>query len=785
MQTGKTVQTKKTQKHTMAPASQSQRRLRSATMKEDIRQGRSPSKSRPEERVKAVSVERGIKIKREMIEFPRPLVSGKGGSRREPIRVEDGAELKRYRPAEKETEQRGNNFIEARDVRGIVGVANVNGDIHFHPEHGVGEEKSKRKVSEEKQQKEDRTRMNKGRVARVDFMKEFEEEVDREVEARYARQIKAQGQQRKDPLSTPLPASPKRRRDGGEGAREELEAEEAGGERKAITKSKVRIEEGEREKNSGKVSIINRSIRPSKSNNTYTEGRGEKGGNNQEGRPKQRGEEHEGKEKDTNARGDKGEPPIKYKEGKGGQEEIQERGKMKGGRGKEGQEEAPQRILRVEIEQEGEGGDIQEEKGGSTKEEVKTGEYGNKVASGGHTEDKAMNKETNAIPEGGETQSLTQKTMKDVVITEPAIVKRKHTFRVQFSFTTTGPPNTPVAFASAQGLHLQKAIKEFLQKAQEIDSTAVVNTWKEEDKRPTLQKGGDVPATMQDVRKYIRAPPGSRIKSGAINWYWSIKVSANSKMEEFVEVWESERRRAPREHKPCTIRPTPLQAEEWHESGLFIGSTADQVVDTLIEGLREELQDPNMGLNWQSIVFPGCNKFWAIARERGQKHGTSAKYASAPMALQVLVDDRKKIKQTLKTLYSKYGKVEEDGSWPTLPDGSRMRFIPNFQFSKDAMSKKRIEKRMQLQIQMHWSNRIYPIPVKDPRKTVEIEGRKTTIGNLVLEEICHTEAKGPKIQEPYFRHFVRRWTPAQAEGDYDIAVHKHMAPQARKKLKTL
>ena len=138
------------------------------------------------------------------------------------------------------------------------------------------------------------------------------------------------------------------------------------------------------------------------------------------------------------------------------------------------------------------------------------------------------------------------------------------------------------------------------------------------------------------------------------------------------------------------------------------------MIDTLVEGLREELKDPEVGINWQSIVFPGCNRFWAIARERGHQHGPAAKYASAPMALQILVDDKSKVKPTLKALYSKYGKVEEDGSWPTLPDGSRMRFIPNFQFSKDAMSRKRIAKRMQLHIQMHWSNRTYHVPVKDP-----------------------------------------------------------------------
>ena len=90
----------------------------------------------------------------------------------------------------------------------------------------------------------------------------------------------------------------------------------------------------------------------------------------------------------------------------------------------------------------------------------------------------------------------------------------------------------------------------------------------------------------------------------------------------------------------------------------------------------------------------------------------------------MLVDSRAKIKPTLKALYAKYGVVAEDGSWPALPDGSRMRFIPNFQFSKDAMSKKRITKRMTLQIQMHWSNRVFPIPIKDPREEITVGDKR-------------------------------------------------------------
>ena len=383
------------------------------------------------------------------------------------------------------------------------------------------------------------------------------------------------------------------------------------------------------------------------------------------------------------------------------------------------------------------------------------------------------------------TREATTKTMAQILLTEPTIVKRQQSFRMQFSFVTTGRPNSHITMAKAQASHLHKALTDFLRQAQAIDSTVVLNTWKTAEKYRTIQKTEDVPTELQNIMKFIRPPPGAKLKTGTTNWYWGVLVSADSKMEEFMKVWADERRRMPKAEQPAAIREAPLQSEEWYESGLFIGSTSNQEISVLIKGIQKELNDPTVGIKWQSIVFPGCNKLWAKARARGKEDGPKAKFASAPMAMQVLVDSKAKIRSTLKALYEKYGQVAEDGSWPILPDGSRMRFIPNFQFTKDAMGKKRIERRMQLQVQMHYSNRVFPIPIKDPTRCITVDGRATTIGNLVLEEVCHVVTKEQTVNEPYFRHFVKRWVPDAERRIYDIAVHEHMTKLAKRKIKSL
>ena len=76
-----------------------------------------------------------------------------------------------------------------------------------------------------------------------------------------------------------------------------------------------------------------------------------------------------------------------------------------------------------------------------------------------------------------EDKESPKKTMREALMTEPAVIRRKHSFRVQFTFATDGAPNADVPFASKQSRHLQRAIREFLNNIQAIDSTAVINTW--------------------------------------------------------------------------------------------------------------------------------------------------------------------------------------------------------------------------------------------------------------------------------------------------------------------
>ena len=106
-------------------------------------------------------------------------------------------------------------------------------------------------------------------------------------------------------------------------------------------------------------------------------------------------------------------------------------------------------------------------------------------------------------PEEERSKEAPIKTMAQVLITEPAIVKRLQSFRMQFLSVTTGRPNIQVTMAKAQASHLHKALQDFIQQAQEIDSNVVLNTWKISDKYKTIQKAEDVLTELVNILKFL------------------------------------------------------------------------------------------------------------------------------------------------------------------------------------------------------------------------------------------------------------------------------------------
>ena len=146
----------------------------------------------------------------------------------------------------------------------------------------------------------------------------------------------------------------------------------------------------------------------------------------------------------------------------------------------------------------------------------------------------------------------------------------------------------------------------------------------------------------------------------------------------------------------------------------------------------------------------------------------------SPTAFQVLVSKESDVGRVMKYLYTNYGKLGDKGTWPSMPDGSKMRYTPNFRYLKDQKGRNAINKRMALHIQMKWSNHTIESNIKNPGIKLEcLKGQ--SIGQAILAYELETDGQS----EPYFRHFSKVWHRDPTVEKWELCVHQHMYQAAK------
>ena len=361
---------------------------------------------------------------------------------------------------------------------------------------------------------------------------------------------------------------------------------------------------------------------------------------------------------------------------------------------------------------------------------------------------------------------------KKVLIQEtlPAIITRKFTYRLLFSFKAKNykKKNQTLEYKASV---LRNALLGILLGGQEIAQDFAINAWRSRIKVPTLRKEKDLPTVTDQLIKYWRIT--SKIKPGQVNWFWGVNVTCKLDMNTFIRYW---REKMPRrnQNKPTyfhPIRVPPFQSEEWYEVGWFVGSTESQYTAELEKGLSQSTNG-NIKLEWNNVVFHGVVKFWDIARRKRKETKSEAEYRLlSPKALVVLTDEGTKRRDIMSTMYERYGRTTNSGEWPTLPDGCRMRYTPPAQNVADYAGEKGLSIRMSLQIEFKWKLFTCPTRLKDPSALVQSKNK--TIGFIILS-LLHN---GDKIEEPYFRHFART---GEKDNPWELVVHQHLFAEASK-----
>ena len=386
--------------------------------------------------------------------------------------------------------------------------------------------------------------------------------------------------------------------------------------------------------------------------------------------------------------------------------------------------------------------------------------------------------------EGNSYAAAAKSPIKQATIVEPVIVRKKYSFRLMWAFHSKHPKKQYVVARRRKGEILHTALKELLKAGIEISEDFALNTWDESVKAHTLQRPEDVPLSYDDLLKYVRPPEKGGIRQGETNNNWGIHATCGVKMAHFIGYWDEMRpyRRVDRIKSVFQpIRAAPLQDKEWYEIGWLVGATNKQYMDENMEQFQKQFPEIKIGINWQGIQFHRVQEHWKHAERMFRNNRDLTEKAKlSPTSYQILINKEESIGKVMKYMYEHHGKLGKNGTWPSMPDGSKLRFTPNHKYLKDQKGRNAISRRMALHIQMKWSNQTLETSIKNPGlKLPCLEGK--SIGQVILEQEIEVDGQN----EPYFRHFSRVWNRDPTVERWELCVHQHMYHAAKAKCKTM
>lgn len=326
---------------------------------------------------------------------------------------------------------------------------------------------------------------------------------------------------------------------------------------------------------------------------------------------------------------------------------------------------------------------------------------------------------------------------------------------------------------------LRETLVHVFKRAKEVDSRVMMNPYYERSNLPTIMKVEDIPTSIPEIKAYIPHIQmlGRNLKKGRNNGY-RVNLTFTFPADEFVHLWELTRReylKVPFVY----LRFTPMQqSTTYHTAGYFINSSEKQCTDYLRSRLEQETGE-KIGIDYRPAAADNNAQdvLWreAKAKAAGNKRDI---YKHAPLVQQVYSDTRDNAQKAATKLTEKYGK-QQNGHYPRLPDGTRMKFVPAAHFL-DMKSKQMSTKLLRQQIGFQTKVINTQIPIKDPQQVFTTQDNKT-MQELILDITCDT-----MDDEPYFRHIAKRWTRDFAQKSYEVSIHSniyHLAAPILRNLK--
>ena len=261
---------------------------------------------------------------------------------------------------------------------------------------------------------------------------------------------------------------------------------------------------------------------------------------------------------------------------------------------------------------------------------------------------------------------------------------------------------------------------------------------------------------------------------------YGVKITTRLEPDEFIHYWGLTKRDFTRTQF-VTLRKTPINAAKQYAAGFFINSGDGQVTEMLEEELSK-MVGFRVGMAYRPAALDKrtADAMWKRAKKARSKAPDYDKgrvfFKYAPLVLQLYCATREQAVKAAATFSQQFGKITEDGQYPRLPDGTRMRFIAAHIYL-DMQGKATAATLFNQQIQFQSTEVIAPIPIRDPYQ------RFATQGNKTMHELCMDLQDSEQMNEPYFRYMKRRFHWNYKTKEWEVSIHSNMYPAAAKILR--
>ena len=366
----------------------------------------------------------------------------------------------------------------------------------------------------------------------------------------------------------------------------------------------------------------------------------------------------------------------------------------------------------------------------------------------------------------------------------------ENTIRVRFQFKANDIP-----VGKKFGEQIKQKLHNIMICSKEIDKNNQLMPWKEASNAAPLH-GKEIMMLGNDIiKEYVAAPKNPECLTRDKTYYhYGLRIKTTKTVKEFTEQWNNHKYNLTNQYpilQWVSMRPSEMQTSSTaYAVGYFMGSSERGDYKTLNEELQENFPNARVEVSFQTINQEKVSsQIWAIANSKAEATGTqpkskasrTIKYKNSPSALVVYVDKKEHIREIKRTLYDNYGTIENENTWPTMPDGSTMLFAPILRGTLSDKVVKDLTESMEVQVALKADEVLLDIDIQN------IHEKKPYLNNNSLEQIIHGEKI--KINEateiPIFKHICRKWMINASEVRYQVAVQTQMLTKAGNHIQTL